>query len=66
MQIIVNGESRTLASALTLDALLDELHMGERRVAIELNGEIVPRTRYGATVLADGDKLLIVQAIGGG
>ncbi|HEY1077496.1 MAG TPA: sulfur carrier protein ThiS [Fontimonas sp.] len=66
MQIVINGETRTLAQALTLVELLDELNMGERRVAIELNGEIVPRTRYGATMLADDDKLLIVQAIGGG
>ncbi len=66
MQIIVNGESRTLTQALSLVELLEQLHMGERRVAIELNGEIVPRSRHGSTTVADGDKLLIVQAIGGG
>ncbi len=66
MQIIVNGEPRTLIQALSLTDLLQHLHLGERRVAIELNGEIVPRSRHQTTTVADGDTLLIVQAIGGG
>ncbi len=66
MQITVNGESRTLNQALNLVELLEQLHLGERRVAIQLNGDIVPRTRHAATTVADGDELLIVQAIGGG
>ncbi|MDP9142418.1 MAG: sulfur carrier protein ThiS [Pseudomonadota bacterium] len=66
MQITVNGEPRTLTQALNLVELLELLHLGERRVAIQLNGDIVPRTRHAATTVADGDELLIVQAIGGG
>ncbi len=66
MQITVNGESRTLSQALNLVELLEHLHLGERRVAIQLNGDIVPRTRHAMTTVADGDELLIVQAIGGG
>lgn len=66
MHITVNGESRTLAQTCSLTELLVQLQLGERRVAIELNGEIVPRSRHPTTQVADGDTLLIVQAIGGG
>lgn len=66
MQITVNGEPHRLDAPLKLDALLRELALGERRVAVELNGEIVPRSRHPQIELGDGDELLIVHAIGGG
>jgi sulfur carrier protein len=66
MQITVNGEPRRLDAPLKLDALLRELELGERRVAVELNGEIVPRSRHPLIELGDGDELLIVHAIDGG
>ncbi len=66
MQITVNSEARRLDRPLTIAELLDELGLGGRRVAVERNGEIVPRSRHPQTPLADGDQLLIVQAIGGG
>lgn len=66
MQITVNGEKRRYEQAPTLPRILDDLHLGQRRIAVELNGEILPRSRHAGTTLADGDELLIVHAIGGG
>ena len=66
MQILVNGQPRSAAEPLALPGLIEELKLGDRRVAIELNGAIVPRSAWPSTRLADGDRLEIVQAIGGG
>jgi sulfur carrier protein len=66
MQIVVNGQPRSAAEPLPLPALIEELELADRRVAVELNGAIVPRSAWPATQLADGDRLEIVQAIGGG
>ena len=66
MNIHINGQPREVAGELTVTALLDELGYGEKRVAVERNGELVPKSRHGETVLADGDRIEIVQAIGGG
>jgi thiamine biosynthesis protein ThiS len=65
MRLIINGEERDYAAA-TLEALIAELDMTSDRVAIELNHEIVPRAKWGATALHDGDKLEIVHFVGGG
>lgn len=66
MHIRLNGEPRQLAAPCTLAQLIDSLQLGGKRVAVERNGEIVPRSAYAATALAEGDQLEIVQAIGGG
>jgi sulfur carrier protein len=66
MQILVNGQPRSAAEQLGLPRLIEELKLGDRRVAIELNGAIVPRSAWPQTRLADGDRLEIVTAIGGG
>jgi thiamine biosynthesis protein ThiS len=66
MQIVVNGHARATADRLALPALIAELKLGDRRVAVELNGAIIPRSAWPATQLADGDRLEIVHAIGGG
>jgi len=66
MQIVINGQSRDAAEPLGLPRLIEELKLGDRRVAIELNGAIVPRSAWPQTRLADGDRIEIVQAIGGG
>ena len=55
--ITVNGETRSLSGAENLDALLTELGIDPRKVAVELNLEIVPRSKYQATKVSDGDKL---------
>lgn len=66
MELIVNGESKSLPEPLSAAELVNELGVTGRRIALELNGEIVPRGEFQATMLAPGDKLEIVQAIGGG
>ena len=66
MQITVNGQARAAAEQLALPALIEELKLGDRRVAVELNGAIVPRSTWPQVRLADGDRLEIVHAIGGG
>ncbi len=65
MKLIVNGEERE-ASASTLAALVEQLGMKADRVAVELNRDIVPRERWAATELHDGDQLEIVHFVGGG
>src|SRR3546814_15062691 len=66
MQVRINGESRHLEHSLSLPELLEFLDLGGKRVAVEHNGVIVPRSRHANTHVCDGDELLIVQAIGGG
>ncbi|MEO8485644.1 MAG: sulfur carrier protein ThiS [Betaproteobacteria bacterium] len=64
--ISVNGASRALARGSTVADLVRELALEGKRVAVELNGAIVPRSRYGETPLATGDRVEIVGAVGGG
>jgi sulfur carrier protein len=66
MTITLNGETRPFAPGLTVATLLAELGLDTRKVAVECNEEIVPRSRYAATLLATGDALEIVHFIGGG
>jgi len=64
--ISLNGEAREFAASLSLTELIDHLGHAGRRIAIERNGEIVPRSQHSETRLQDGDKLEIVVAVGGG
>ena len=66
MQIIVNGEPREVVADLTAAQLVDLLELGGRRLAMEINREILPRSQYAQHALREGDKIEIVQAIGGG
>jgi sulfur carrier protein len=66
MDILLNGERRELAGDCTLAQLLDDAGYAGRRVAVEVNREIVPRSRHAGHRLADGDRVEIVHAIGGG
>jgi sulfur carrier protein len=66
IQITINGQSRQLLTAITCEQLLADMALTGKRIAIERNGEIVPRGRYSETPLTDGDKLEIVVAVGGG
>lgn len=65
MQITLNGESRP-CSAQTVFELIQELGYVDKRIAIELNGEIVPKSQHSTTALNDGDQLEVVVAVGGG
>ena len=66
MDILINGESRQFSSPLTVAELVLTLNHAGKRIAVERNGEIVARGRYGETMLADGDRIEIVVAVGGG
>ena len=66
MRLVVNGEARELDQASTVAALVQDLGLDTRKVAVERNLEIVPRSLYLATPLADGDRIEIVHFIGGG
>ena len=64
--ITVNGEARRFEPPLNCRQLLERLNLAGKRVAVERNGEIVPRGRHADEMLADGDRLEIVVAVGGG
>lgn len=66
MQISVNGEDRRFEGVGDIAALVAHLGLDTRKVAVERNLEIVPRSAYAATPLADGDRIEIVTFIGGG
>jgi len=65
-QIIINGQPESFDDGITVAELLASRHLLGKRVAVELNGEIVPKGRHADTALADGDRLEIVVAVGGG
>ena len=66
LEVTLNGEKRRLPSPLTVEGLIEELRLDRRKVAVERNEEIVPRSLYAQTALAPGDSLEIVHFIGGG
>ncbi|MDB5815337.1 MAG: thiS [Rhodocyclales bacterium] len=66
LHLTINGESRAFADAMSLRDLLGELALVGKRVAVERNGQIVPRGMHAATILSNGDQLEIVVAVGGG
>lgn len=64
--ITVNGKTRTLEAELSLQDLLQDLGMTKGRIAVELNGKIVPRSQFSSQRISNLDSIEIVQAIGGG
>jgi sulfur carrier protein len=66
MRLTVNGEAREIGDGATVDALIAELELDPRKVAIERNLVIVPRSLYAATTLQNDDRIEIVQFVGGG
>jgi sulfur carrier protein len=66
IRIRLNGSERDIPGGTSIAALLQLAGYGERRVAVECNGEIVPRSQHAHTVVAHGDHLEVVHAIGGG
>lgn len=65
-QLLINGESRAFVSLPSVAELLADMGLTGKRLAVERNGEIVPKGRHAETRLQDGDKLEIVVAVGGG
>ena len=66
MQLTINGETRAFAGVADVAALVTALGLDRRKVAVERNLEIVPRSLYAQTSLADGDRIEIVSFVGGG
>jgi sulfur carrier protein len=66
MQIRLNGEVLETAAVLTVQGLIAGQQLAGQRLAVELNGDVVPRSRWGEVALKDGDQVELVRAIGGG
>jgi len=66
LDLKINGEVRQFPAALTVTGLIDLLGYTGKRIAVERNGEIVPKSQHATTQLAAGDQLEIVVAVGGG
>lgn len=66
MRLTVNGEARSFEGVATIAGLVSTLGLEGKKLAVERNLEIVPRSRYAATALADGDRIEIVAFVGGG
>ena len=66
ISLSLNGKATTAAAGTTLGQLLDDLGIVRRMIAVEYNGEILPRHRYDESTLDDGDQLEVVQMVGGG
>ncbi|WP_279526888.1 sulfur carrier protein ThiS [Paludibacterium purpuratum] len=66
LQLMINGEAKRFESVATVAELIQALSLGDKRVAVERNGEIVPKSRHRETLLVDHDVLEIVVAVGGG
>lgn len=66
LELKINGELRQFPEPLSVAGLIDQLAYTGKRIAVELNGEIVPKSQHATTQLASGDQLEIVVAVGGG
>ena len=64
--VSLNGETRQFDSPIKVAQLLDQLGLTGKRLAVEQNGEIVPKSQHAETAVEDGDSLEIVVAVGGG
>jgi sulfur carrier protein len=64
--VSINGSTRQLREFTYIAALIEEMGLTGKRIALERNGEIVPRSSYATQALAEGDKLEVVVAVGGG
>ena len=66
MNVVINGKDTSLDEGATVRDLVGHLGLGSQPVAVELNREVVPRTRHGSTTMRDGDRVEIVTLVGGG
>lgn len=66
MEITLNGQLKSISGISTVAALVDSLGYAGKRIAVERNGEIVPKSTYVTTPIAQGDQIEIVVAVGGG
>ena len=66
MQIFVNGEAREVPESTSMAALVERMELTGRRIAVEVNEELVSRSEFEQFSLSDGDKIEIIHAVGGG
>lgn len=66
IQLIINGQPQQFETSLNVAQLIDRLSLQGKRIAIECNGEIVPRSQFSQQILQHGDRLEVVVAVGGG
>lgn len=66
IEIVVNGEAKKISRGTTVAGLISQLGLGDRRVAVERNREVVPRDRHAVCQLEAGDRLEVVTFVGGG
>jgi sulfur carrier protein len=66
VKVVLNGEARDVPEGTTVLALLDGAGIDRRRCAVEVNLDVVPKTRHGERVLAPGDRVEVVTMVGGG
>ena len=66
LEVLVNGESQHVPGGCTVDGLLERLGLERRRIAVAVNRQVVPRSSFGAHPLAAGDRVEILEAVGGG
>ena len=66
LEVTVNGKSKSMSSPLSVRQLIQEMDLLDKRIAVEVNGEIVPASQHSTYQLSNGDSVEIVGAIGGG
>lgn len=66
MQVAINGENQTLNKEMSILDLLEQSGLAGKRVAVEINESIIPKSRHAETFILEGDKVEIIHAIGGG
>ena len=66
MEVVVNGEARVISGGITVAELIAQMDLAGKRLAVEVNEQILPKSRHDQLQLSDGDRVEIIQAIGGG
>ncbi len=66
MEFQLNGESQQVGGPLTVHSLLERFDLGRRRVAVAINDEVVPRSRFAEVEIREGDQVEVIHAVGGG
>ena len=66
LELVVNGEPRRLAAGATIDALVESLGLERRKIAVAVNRDVVPRSAFASQTLLPGDRIEILEAVGGG
>jgi len=66
LRIHVNGEPHRFSAPCSVASLLDQLSLGKRRIAVAINHDVIPRSTFEAQQIQDGDRIEILEAVGGG